>query len=157
AVGSPSYVFDPAISPDEKSILFRRISGTTQDLWLWDLSRRTEQRLTTDGSVNTTPFWSPTGDRMVFTSRRGGPLDLYQKSTRGTGKDELLVTNDNPKQPTQWSHDGRFIVYREDDPKTGRDIGVLPMDGATKGKPVPFLRSEFNEYQGQLSPDSHWM
>jgi hypothetical protein len=84
-------------------------------------------------------------------------VDLYQKSTSGTGKRELLLASDNLKQPTQWSHDGRFIVYREDDPKTRRDICVLAMDGVTKGKPVPFLRSEFNEYEGQLSPDSHWM
>jgi Tol biopolymer transport system component len=69
----------------------------------------------------------------------------------------VLVASDNPKQPTQWSHDGRFIVYSEFDPKTRRDIWMLPMDGAKKGNPVPFLRSEFNEYQGQLSPDSHWM
>jgi hypothetical protein len=31
------------------------------------------------------------------------------------------------------------------------------MDGVTARKPVPFLRSEFNELFGQLSPDSHWM
>jgi hypothetical protein len=31
------------------------------------------------------------------------------------------------------------------------------MDGVTGRKPVPFLRSEFNEFEGQLSPDSHWM
>jgi Tol biopolymer transport system component len=157
AVGSPSRVLDPAISPDEKSILFRRTSDTTVDLWLWDLSRRTEQRLTTDAPINTAPFWSPKGDRMVFASARSGTIDLYQKPTSGTGKDELLVTSDNLKQPTQWTRDGRFIVYSENDPKTKRDIWVLPMDGATKGKPVPFLRSDFNEYQGQLSPDSHWM
>jgi hypothetical protein len=155
-VGS-SRVLDPAISPDEKSILFRRYSGTTQDLWLWDLSRRTEQRLTTDAPINTSPFWSPTGDRMVFASSRSGAQNLYQKSTSGTGKDELLVASDNNKHPTQWSHDGRFIVYFETDPKTRRDIWVLPMDGMKKGNPVPFLRSEFNEYQGQLSPDTHWM
>ena len=31
--------------------------------------------------------------------------------------------------------------------------------GAREGhrKPIPFLRSEFNELLGQLSPDSHWM
>jgi serine/threonine protein kinase/Tol biopolymer transport system component len=157
-VGSPSFVFDPTISPDEKSILFRRRSEMPpQDLWLWDLSRRTEQRLTTGASINTTPFWSPKGDRMVFASNRSGIFDLYQKSTSGTGKEELLVASENLKQPTQWSHDGRFIVYSETDPKTGRDIWVLPMDGVTKRKPVPFLRSEFSEYQGQLSPDSHWM
>jgi serine/threonine-protein kinase len=135
-VSSPSLVLDPAISPDEKSILFRRVSDMTQDLWLWDSNRRTEQRLTTDGSINSTPFWSPTGDRMVFASSRSGPFDLYQKSTSGTGKDELLVASDNPKQPTQWSHDGRFIVYSENDPKTRSDIWVLPMDGATEGETV---------------------
>jgi len=48
-------------------------------------------------------------------------------------------------------------VYSEIDPKTGRDIWVLPMDGMTDRKPVPFLRSKFDEFQGQLSPDSHWM
>jgi serine/threonine protein kinase len=156
-VSSPSLVLDPAISPDEKSILFRRVSDMTQDLWLWDSNRRTEQRLTTDGSINTTPFWSPKGDRMVFASSRAGAANLYQKSTSGTGKDELLVASDNGKQPTQWSHDGRFIVYSEIDPKTRSDIWVLPMDGATKGKQFPFLRSEFNEYEGQLSPNSYWM
>jgi len=155
-VGSPSFVFDPAISPDEKSILFRRRSDAT-DLWLWDLSRGTDQRLTTDGPSNAAPFWSPKGDRMVFASWRSGTVNLYQKTTSGTGKDELLLASNNAKWPAQWSHDGRFIVYSENDPKTRRDIWVLPMDGATKGKPVPFLHSEFNEYEGQLSPDSHWM
>jgi len=26
-----------------------------------------------------------------------------------------------------------------------------------EGKPAPFLHSQFNEFFGQLSPDSHWM
>jgi Tol biopolymer transport system component/predicted Ser/Thr protein kinase len=158
-VGAPGFILDPAISPDEKSVSFRRNSlGGFGDLWLRDLTRQSEQRFTTEtSSFNIAPFWSPKGDRMVFASTRGGTLDLYQKVTNGTGKDELLFANGNNKEPTQWSRDGRFIVYSENDPKTGRDIWVLPMDGVTKGKPVPFLRSDFNEYQGQLSPDSHWM
>jgi hypothetical protein len=31
------------------------------------------------------------------------------------------------------------------------------VEGGLGQKPVPFLRSEFNEVLGQLSPDSHWM
>src|SRR5438552_14112577 len=31
------------------------------------------------------------------------------------------------------------------------------MTGGMERKPVPFLRSEFNELHGQLSPDSQWM
>jgi Tol biopolymer transport system component len=148
-------VFDPAISPDGKSVAFRRISASGEDLWLWDLTRGAEQRLTTDAR-SLAPVWSPNGDRMVFASGRSGTNNLYQKATSGTGKDELLLPSSNTKVPTQWSHDGRFIVYTELDPKTRGDIWVLPIkDGERKA--IPFLHSEFNEYQGQLSPDSHWM
>jgi Tol biopolymer transport system component len=157
-VGARGVILDPAISPDEKSVLFRRSSPSGSDLWLRDLTRQSEQRFTTDTSFNNmAPFWSPKGDRVVFGSIRGGPVNLYQKVTNGTGKDELLFENGDNKEPTQWSRDGRFIVYQENDPKTGRDIWVLPMDGVTDRKPVPFLRSKFDEFQGQLSPDSHWM
>ena len=157
AVGAPGEVGDPAISPDEKTVAFRRISPTGGDLWLRDLSRGTEQRFTTDPSTNAAPFWSPKGDRIVFVSNRGGVGNLYWKASSGSGADELLLAG-NVKLPSQWSRDGRFVVYREDDPKTRWDIWVLPVDGsAAERKPIPFLQTEFNEGFGQLSPDSHWM
>jgi Tol biopolymer transport system component len=93
---------------------------------------------------------------MVFASDRGGTYNLYEKATNGTGKDEVLLASGNGRVASQWSRDGRFIVYHENDPKTKGDIWVLPMKGGER-KPIPFLRSEFNESQGQLSPDSHWM
>ena len=31
------------------------------------------------------------------------------------------------------------------------------MDAGAEHKPVPFLQSEFDEFHGQLSPDSRWM
>jgi Tol biopolymer transport system component len=157
-VGAPGPVWDPAISPDEKSIVFRRDSVLGTDLWLRDLTRGAEQRFTANASYNAGPFWSPYGDRIVFGSiRAGGIGDLYQKAASGTGQDELLLANRNSKLPTQWSRDGRFIVYSENYPKTKWDILVLPNAGVTERKPVPFLRSESNELYGQLSPDSRWM
>jgi serine/threonine protein kinase len=158
AVGAPGRVLDPAISPDEKTVAFRRARGTVGDLWLWDLTRGVEQRFTASDSFNAQPSWSPKGDRIAFHSTRGGGVfNLYQKAASGTGRDELLLANGNQKGVSQWSRDGRYIVYQENDPKTKADIWVLPMDGRTERKPVPFLRSEFNELQGQLSPDGHWM
>jgi Tol biopolymer transport system component len=156
AVGAPGPVLDPAISPDERSVVFRRSSGPGSDLWLRDLTRGAEQRFTANASFNYAPFWSPQGDRIVFSSNRGGSINLYKKPASGSGQDELLLSN-GQKNPSQWSRDGRFIVYSELDPKTKWDIGVLPMEGGAAGKPIPFLRSEFNELFGQLSPDSRWM
>jgi Tol biopolymer transport system component len=94
----------------------------------------------------------------VFTSDRGGaPYNLYQRAAGGTGQDEQLLATGNNKAPTQWSRDGRFVVYSELAAKTKYDLWVLPVEGGTDRKPVVFLKSEFNEIFGQLSPDSHWM
>jgi Tol biopolymer transport system component len=149
---------DPAISPDGKWVAFRRAANAQNDIWLRDLSRGADQRLTTDPSVNGAPVWSPKGDRIAFASDRGGaPYTLFQKAASGTGQDERLLTNSSNDTPSQWSRDGRFLVYTEADPKTKEDIWVLPMEGGGDRKPVAFLHSEFNEALGQLSPDSHWM
>jgi Tol biopolymer transport system component len=154
-VGAPARAANPAISPDGKAVAFQRLSASGADLWLRNVARGGEQRFTTDPSTNATPLWSPQGDRIVFSSSRIGKFNLYQKAGSGTGQDELLVESGNNKFPSQWSRDGRFVAYSERDPKTQWDVWVLPMQGDRK--PVPFVRSEFNESLGQLSPDSHWM
>src|SRR5262249_10529397 len=85
-IGAPGPGWDPAIAPDEKSIVFRRTAGGRTDLWLRDLTRGLDQRFTTDTSANISPVWSPRGDRIAFGSSRGGALfDLYQKPANTTG------------------------------------------------------------------------
>jgi dipeptidyl aminopeptidase/acylaminoacyl peptidase len=54
-----------------------------------------------------------------------------------------------------WSRDGRYLLYQENDPKTGWDIWALPMQGDRK--PAPVLQSAFNERQAQFSPDGKWI
>ena len=113
-----------------------------------DLVRGVEQPLTTSNAA--APFWSPNGDRVAFNSNRGGGVvNLYQKSASGTGQEELLFANRNSKALTQWSRDGRFLVYAEIDPNTQRDIWVLPLQTGVERKPLLFLRTEFNELFGQ--------
>jgi Tol biopolymer transport system component len=85
---------------------------------------------------------------------------LYLKEANGIGHEELLVKSPHGKAVSDWSRDGRFLVYLEIDPKTGMDIWVLPLEGDRK--PFPFLKTEFNEGFGMLSPvtgnDGHsWM
>jgi len=161
-VGQPGNVIMPAISPDEKTIAFSRGDSVNnnRDIILRDLDRQNDRRLTTDVSQNATPFFSPQGDRVVFRSNRAGHGgDLYVRGSNGSGQDEVLLSTPNAKIVTQWSRDGRFIVYADQDPKTRLDLWYLPMgpDGKPSGKQMPFAHSEFVELQGQLSPDSKWM
>jgi len=108
-------------------------------------------------------MWSPNGDRIVFASNRnGGVYNLYEKATSGSAQDELLLATSNAKFPTQWSRDGRYIVYTEGGPNGKQQIWVLPVDESLASAPghrkaARFSNSEFNEAFGQLSPDSNWM
>jgi serine/threonine protein kinase len=158
AVGN---VYAPSISPDEKTIAFTRNGASgTNDIWLQVLAHGTDRRFTSDGSQNFDPVWSPDGDRIAFRSnRRGSPGDLYQKAVSGSGQDELLLATTNPKIVNQWSRDGQFIVYSELGPKSKEHLWVLPIGPGPPGdrKGVQFLKTEFNEFQGQISPDDHWM
>jgi Tol biopolymer transport system component len=155
--GSAAF-WEPAISPNEKELAFRRQMGATTDIWLRDLNRGVDSRLTSNGATNLDPFWSPNGDRVLFNSTSSGIFDLYQRAVGGSGQDEMLVSNTNIKLPDQWTSDGRFVVYSELNPKTRWDLWVLPMkDNANQRHPFAFLHSEFNELYGQISPDGRWM
>jgi serine/threonine protein kinase len=44
--------------------------------------------------------------------------DLYWKASTGAGNEEGVLKSGTPKRPTDWSHDGRFILYENDDPKS---------------------------------------
>jgi len=91
----------------------------------------------------------------VFSSiRRGtsGTYSLSLKEASGAGKEERLTQSDNPQYALDWSRDGRFVLYAELAPQTGYDLFLLPMGGDRK--PVPFLRTPFNEVNGQFSRGS---
>ena len=47
------------------------------------------------------------------------------------------------------------MLYTEGDPRTKNDLWVVPLDGARE--PKPFLKTPFNEAQGQFSPDGRWV
>ena len=49
-----------------------------------------------------------------------------------------------------------MTVYADTAEKSKLDLWVPPI-GSPERKPFPFLQTEFNEFMGQLSPDSRWM
>jgi Tol biopolymer transport system component len=59
------------------------------------------------------------------------------------------------KIATDWSADGRFLLYRHLSFETGYDIWAMPLSG--EGKPFVVVRSESDEREGQFSPDGRWI
>jgi len=146
---------DPTLSPDGRHVALSRNVNGISNIWLLDLSRSVLSRFTFDAFSTMRPMWSPDGSRIVFQSNKNGVNDLYQKSASGAGTEELLLATPQGKMPTDWSRDGRFLLYRSDDSKTGLDLWALPLDGDRK--PFPVVQTDFDERDGQFSPDGKWV
>ena len=144
----------PWLSPDEKRFVAERTDANgTQDLWLVDVPGTNATRFTFDPGSDVYPVWSPDGKRIIWASSREGDFRLYQKAASGTGQEEPLLNING--LPTDWSRDGRFIIYYQGGPKTNQDVWVLPLDGDQK--PFPFLQTGAYEGGAQFSPDGRWM
>jgi len=143
---------DPALSPDGRTIALARRTNATTNLWLHDTERGTLTRFTPGQASG--PVWSPDGRRVVFASTRNGNLDLFEKSTAGGEEKPLLVTPPNVV-PSDWSKDGRVLLFLQANQKTLLDIYALPMD--PPGAPFPVVQSPFEDLGGQLTPDGKWL
>jgi eukaryotic-like serine/threonine-protein kinase len=158
-LGEQADYVDVALSPDNTRVatsLLDRALGT-RDLWIFDVARRLGERFTYESGDDFGPNWSrPNGERIFFSSQRKGSVQLYEKPSRGSGSETLLLEDDLGKFNASSSQDGRFLVYVAGGGIIGRsDIWVLPLFG--EKKPGPFLETRFPESQGQFSPDGRWV
>ena len=154
---------DLALSPEGTRVATTRVypsASTSEEIWLLDLARGVSVRFTFDVAPDFAPIWSPDGTRIAFSAVRSGGTGIYQKSANGAGKEQPLVaTTNDAKFPNDWSRDGRFLLYTQQDARTNADSWVLPLtaSGTPSGTPAPFANTEFGESAGQFSPDTHWI
>ena len=151
-VGSRANQSGPALSPDGgRAVISRRNEG----IWQYDLVRNSDARFQAGTRAG---VWSPDGSQVAFAATIAGKSGLYRTGSNGGGSPELLLAGDTLNRfASDWSRDGKFLLYTEVDPKTLGDIWYLPDPGKPGGKPVKFLATDAVESQAQLSPDGHWI
>lgn len=118
------------------------VDGAPRNPWF----RGTASRFTFNSQSNSYPVRSPDGSRIAFSSSRdgGSGLNVYQRATSGSVLEEAL-DKDPRNKSVDWSRDGRYIIEVVVEPKTQRDIWVLPIleaqevDLALKLSPVTWL------------------
>ena len=147
----------PSVSPDGTRVAVDVADPEGSDIWLHDLERGTETRLTTDPARDYAPLWTLDGERVVFASSREGLVALFQKLADTPGPAERVMTASDGSaiiQPTSWAAEGQTLLYWE----AGRSpptVGVVSLE-EDRGTGL-LLNSAFAEAAPAVSPDGVWI
>jgi len=144
-----------SLSPDGRRAVFGRDSVDRLAMWLRDF--QTGQEVFFRGSPVVT-VWSPDGQRLAFGAPSASEFGIFVRSANG-GSEQQILRTEHDTFVSDWSRDGRWIVYTEIDPRTGADVWLLPAPraGTDAPKPIPLMRTPATESQAQVSPDGKWL
>ena len=147
-----------AIAPDGRRAAVMISQVLAPDLWLVEFERGLPTRLTFTEAAESAPVWSPDSRRLAFRSSRTGDEGLFWKDIDDTGQETSITPKPTPGQPTDWSRDGRFILFtqlrsRSLDPNS-LDLFALSVEQKLV---QPLLQTPFAESGARLSADGRWM
>jgi tRNA A-37 threonylcarbamoyl transferase component Bud32 len=126
-------------------------------IWVRDLGRGTQRRMTTYQGDNSDPKWAPDGTSLAFISDRDGSSKVYLMNVEGVAEPELLLEHGEPGvSDLSWSSDGNWLIYR-----TGGDDGAPDIFAQRVGSDseplVVSANPDADETSPTLSPDLRWL
>lgn len=142
-----------ALSPDGT----RALAGEG-GLAMYDLIRNLHSSVTPSDQPGRAGVWSPDGTRVIYTLNDGGHGALFLRPVNGGGQaTRVLPTDGKDRYASDWSRDGKYLIYTESEQKDRGDLWYLPDPGKADSKPVRFVATPGIDTQGQLSPDGRWL
>jgi serine/threonine protein kinase/Tol biopolymer transport system component len=155
AIAEPAHYSNPDLSADEQRVAVSRRDPVTgqSNVWVIDLNRRLQSKLTFGETVQGMPLWSPDGRRVVY---RAG-TSLVVKESSGAGRDTVLADQlTNFDNPLDWSLDGQMVLFSSFDSTDKTDLWLLSADGGRPRTAVPGTGSRWG-VQARISPDGRWL
>jgi TolB protein len=121
------------VSPDGKYIAFVSDKGGSPQIYTVRREGSDVRRITFKGSYNTSPSWSPKGDRIVFAGRQG-TNQIFIVNPDGTGLTQLTTRGNN--EVPSFSPDGRYITFSSD--RDGvKGIYIMRANGESQKRITP--------------------
>ena len=140
----------PRVSPDGSRLAFEFDSQGNRDIWLYDLRRQSQTRLTNGPTEDMLALWSRDGQRIFFTSDRTGNFDIYSIPSDGSTGARVELARSEFEWPMFLTHDNRELVVGED----FRNMSVLDLE---RREIQPLLHREARNTVLDLSPDGRWI
>ena len=136
----PGSSSDPSYDPTGTSLAFVHDNGAGASIWRLDLSSRVPEQLT-EGPADTSPTWSPEGDRLLFV--RGG--EIWQLAF-GSNPELLIEKAISPA----WSFDATSIAFER-----GTEVWLAGADGLNQRRvdAISSREQTFGPRGPSFSPD----
>jgi WD40 repeat protein len=116
-------VFNPTWSPSSRYVAFSALADGSTDLFVYDLTNKSLDRLTDDPYADFEPAWSPDGTTIAFVSDRFsthldrlayGDYELALMDVRTRAIRRLPAFTDAKNINPQWSPDGSSLYFVSD-------------------------------------------
>ncbi|UOY08545.1 S9 family peptidase [Muricauda sp. SCSIO 64092] len=125
------YVQDPQISPNGDWVVYRRMGFDIMkdrawgNLWLIRTDGSQHQKLTSREVSENGPKWSPSGDRIAFSSSTDEGSEIYIHWVE-TGKTARLSQLPFAPSSLTWSPNGAYLAFSMNVPKSPPVIAKMP-------------------------------
>jgi len=153
---TPEFESDPIISSDGESIFvvswedgnadIMRVERADDSKYWWQNDEFTMTAITEDASVERSLMLSPDGSQIAYLRERG---ELWIRDLE-SGEARQLVESFS-EVSYDFSPDGKWITYSQQDDDFNSDIWILPVDQSQPA--VNISRHPDNEYSPTWSPD----
>jgi serine/threonine-protein kinase len=155
----------PRLSPDGTRIAAAtlgsedprsQLAADERDLWIWDLGRETEARLTNSPAAEGSPVWSADGRRIFHSSALTTGWEVVVRDADGSGDPVRIFQSSVFLAPQALTADsGGLLAVRGTDSRPPFDI--VRLDAAGKADPEVLLDEEWSFATPELSPDGRYL
>jgi serine/threonine-protein kinase len=152
----------PRFSPDGKRLAFSSADGHGHvEIWVRDLNRGTESRVTGLPDPDETPVWTPDSQNLVLWSSNPTAPGIYLIRADGSAVAQRLTEDNIVRTPGSISSDGKRLAMIQASSGAAVEIWTAPFEGDAGhprlGRAEPFLQSRFNTISPSFSPDGRWL
>jgi Tol biopolymer transport system component len=156
-LGEPNDYVIFRIAPDGRHVAASIGNPPRADLWLLDIERNVSSRFTFTGTAHSDPVWSRDSRTVVYRSGNS----IFRKESSGAGEEQSVTQSAVLQSPTDWSRDGRLILFNQLAPGNRSELWILPVspEGNPTGPAQAYLHTQMNERDGQFSsePNPRWV